>query len=60
MPRAKYFNETTGEWEHADSAYGSGKTPIKGEDYFTEADKTEMVSAVIAALPKYNGEVVAE
>lgn len=33
-------------------------TPVKGEDYFTEDDKAEMVSAVIAALPKYNGEVV--
>jgi hypothetical protein len=37
-----------------------GKTPIKGEDYFTEADKQEIANAVIAALPKYNGEVVAE
>jgi hypothetical protein len=36
-----------------------GKTPIKGTDYFTEADKAEMVSAVIAALPVYKGEVVA-
>lgn len=35
-----------------------GKTPVKGTDYFTEADKTEMVNAVISALPKYNGEVV--
>ena len=36
-----------------------GYTPVKGTDYFTEADKSEMVSDVIAALPKYNGEVVA-
>ena len=28
-----------------------GKTPKKGVDYFTEADKTEMVNAVLAALP---------
>ena len=35
-----------------------GKTPIKGTDYFTDADKAEMVNAVIAALPKYDGEVV--
>ena len=35
-----------------------GKTPVKGTDYFTEADKAEMVNAVIAALPVYNGEVV--
>ena len=27
-----------------------GKTPVKGTDYFTEADKTEMVDAVIAAI----------
>jgi hypothetical protein len=36
-----------------------GYTPVKGTDYFTEADKTEMVTAVIAALPVYNGEVEA-
>ena len=31
----------------------------KGDPYtLTEADKAEMVSAVIEALPKYNGEVV--
>ncbi|MBQ2696572.1 MAG: BppU family phage baseplate upper protein [Clostridia bacterium] len=28
-----------------------GYTPVKGEDYFTEAEKTEMVQAVLAALP---------
>lgn len=35
-----------------------GKTPVKGKDYFTDADKAEMVSDVIASLPVYNGEVV--
>ena len=35
-----------------------GKTPVEGIDYFTEDDKSEMVSAVIAALPVYNGEVM--
>ncbi len=35
-----------------------GYTPIKGVDYFTEADKTEIANAVIDLLPKYNGEVV--
>jgi hypothetical protein len=35
-----------------------GKTPVLGEDYFTEADKAEMVSAVISSLPVYDGEVV--
>lgn len=33
-----------------------GKTPEKGTDYFTEADKAEMVAATIAALPVYGGE----
>ena len=33
-----------------------GKTPVKGTDYFTAADKAEMVAAVIAALPVYGGE----
>lgn len=28
-----------------------GKTPVKGTDYYTNADKAEMVAAVIAALP---------
>ena len=28
-----------------------GKTPVKGTDYWTEEDKTEMVNAVLAALP---------
>lgn len=32
-----------------------GKTPVKGTDYFTEADKTEFVNDVIAALPVWEG-----
>lgn len=35
-----------------------GKTPIKGTDYWTEADKAEIVDEVTAALPKYGGESV--
>lgn len=35
-----------------------GYTPVKGKDYFTETDKAEMVAAVIASLPVYDGEVV--
>ena len=34
-----------------------GKTPIKGTDYFTQADKEELVQAVLAALP--NGDTEA-
>lgn len=33
-----------------------GRTPEKGVDYYTEADKAEMVQEVLAALPVYNGE----
>lgn len=40
------------------AAGADGKTPAKGTDYFTDADKAEMVQAVIAALPVYSGEVV--
>ncbi len=35
-----------------------GYTPVKGTDYWTEADKAEMVADVISTLPVYNGEVV--
>lgn len=35
-----------------------GSTPVKGTDYFTAKDKTEIVNAVIAALPVYTGEVI--
>ena len=35
-----------------------GVAPVKGVDYWTEADRTQMVADVIAALPVYNGEVV--
>lgn len=31
-----------------------GKTPVKGTDYFTEADKQEMVNLVLQALPDGN------
>ena len=36
----------SGEFDGAD-----GYTPVKGTDYFTEADKTELVNLVLAALP---------
>ena len=32
-----------------------GKTPVKGTDYWTEADKQEIVSDTLAALPKWTG-----
>ena len=35
-----------------------GYTPVKGTDYWTQADKAEIVAQVLSALPVYNGEVV--
>ena len=35
-----------------------GYTPVKGIDYYTEADKEEMVDMVMAALPEYDGTVI--
>lgn len=44
----KYDN---GELKGADGSKGSdGKTPVKGTDYFTEADKQEIVAAVLASF----------
>lgn len=42
--------KNSGEFNGAD-----GKTPVKGTDYYTEADKTEMVNRVINALPTWTG-----
>ncbi len=39
----------------AGPAGAAGKTPVKGTDYFTEADKQELVNAVLAAIPDGNG-----
>lgn len=40
----------------ADGAKGNdGYTPVKGVDYYTTADKTELVNMVLAALPAAEG-----
>lgn len=36
-------------------AGADGRTPVKGTDYFTDTDKDEMISAVLAALPIAEG-----
>ena len=36
-------------------AGSDGYTPVKGTDYFTESDKTELVNAVLTALPAAEG-----
>ena len=33
----------------------NGKTPVKGTDYWTTADKTEIVNDTLAALPTWAG-----
>jgi hypothetical protein len=33
----------------------NGKTPVKGTDYWTEADKAEIVADTLSALPKWTG-----
>ena len=33
----------------------AGHTPVKGTDYWTEADQTSMVNDVLAALPTWSG-----
>ena len=38
-----------------DNPPAAGYTPVKGKDYYTEADKQEMVNAVLAALPAAEG-----
>jgi hypothetical protein len=32
-----------------------GYTPVKGKDYFTEAEKSDMVQSVLNSLPTWNG-----
>lgn len=39
-------------------ALDNNTTPVKGVDYWTEADQESIVQQVITALPVYNGEVV--
>lgn len=33
----------------------NGKTPVRGTDYWTDTDKTDMLNDVLAALPTWNG-----
>ena len=50
-----YFDGKDGS-DGADGKDGQdGYTPVKGADYFTEADKAEMVNAVLVALPTAEG-----
>lgn len=49
-----------GEWVDIPAIKGDkgedGRTPVKGVDYFTEADKQELINDVLANFPVYEGE----
>jgi hypothetical protein len=53
------WSETEHSWKNVGNIKGQpgepGKTPVKGVDYYTSADKNEMVDLVLAALPVWNG-----
>lgn len=44
-------------WEPVDKPESGvdGKTPVKGTDYWTQADQTAIVNDVLAALPTWTG-----
>lgn len=50
------IRDADGNWQEVPALIGpagaDGKTPIKGTDYWTAADKEEIVSDVLAALPQ--------
>lgn len=48
------YNDFTSE-QLASLKGADGYTPIKGVDYYTDAEKSEMVNAVISALPEAGG-----
>ena len=45
----------TGETGPTGPAGADGYTPVKGVDYYTDADKDEIVQAVMSALPAAEG-----
>ena len=51
-PVCKVWDEEQGKYVSIPAIKGiDGKTPARGTDYWTEADKQEIVNSVIAALP---------
>ena len=46
------LKQPDGTWQDVVALVGpKGDTPVKGTDYYTEADKQEMVQLVLATLP---------
>lgn len=58
-PYDVYIYSATQGWVNNGALQGlqgeKGDTPVKGEDYWTEADKAEIVSDVLASLPTWTG-----
>lgn len=54
-PICKVWDDAQGKYVSIPALKGDpgapGKTPIRGTDYWTAADKQEIVTAVLAALP---------
>lgn len=50
-----YFDGQPGKDGNPGADGAPGYTPVRGTDYYTEADKTEMVNAVLSALPTWTG-----
>lgn len=51
-PICKVWDAEQGEYVGITAIKGmDGKTPVRGTDYWTEADKQEIVTDVLAALP---------
>ena len=55
IPILKLWNEKTKQYESVPALTGKqgepGRTPEKGTDYWTEADKQEVVDSTIDSLP---------
>lgn len=49
MARIKVFDTKSQSWVYADKSFGKdGTTPVKGVDYFTDADKEEFLNDIDA------------
>ena len=68
MSVLKFRNPETNEWQEITTIVGpsgpAGYTPVKGTDYFTEADKNEFIEEIRDKIPalaadkiSYNGEI---
>lgn len=50
MARIKVFDKSTQSWVYADKSFDKTSKPVKGVDYWTEADQESIVQQVITAM----------